>query len=92
MRITLLCIGKTGKRFLEEGELEYMKRLSHYVSFDMHVLPDIKNAKSLNEAQIKQKEGSQFLEKIGGTDTVFLLDEGGKQFDSIGFSVFIQEQ
>ncbi|MFM2040863.1 MAG: putative methyltransferase, partial [Bacteroidota bacterium] len=31
MRITLLCIGKTGKRFLEEGELEYMKRLSHYV-------------------------------------------------------------
>ncbi|MBP6272579.1 MAG: 23S rRNA (pseudouridine(1915)-N(3))-methyltransferase RlmH, partial [Fluviicola sp.] len=41
---------------------------------------------------IKQKEGSQFLEKIGGTDTVFLLDEGGKQFDSIGFSVFIQEQ
>lgn len=92
MRITLLCIGKTGKRFLEEGELEYMKRLSHYVAFDMHVLPDIKNAKSLNEAQIKQKEGSQFLEKIGGTDTVFLLDEGGKQFDSIGFSVFIQEQ
>jgi 23S rRNA (pseudouridine1915-N3)-methyltransferase len=92
MRITLLCIGKTGKRFLEEGELEYMKRLSHYVAFDMQVLPDIKNAKSLNEAQIKQKEGVQFLEKIAATDTVFLLDEGGKQYDSVAFSDFIQEQ
>jgi 23S rRNA (pseudouridine1915-N3)-methyltransferase len=92
MQIKLLCIGKTGKSFLEEGELEYRKRLSHYIPFELIVLPDIKQAKSLSEEQIKQKEGAAFLEKIGATDTVILLDERGKSYDSVGFSRFLQEQ
>lgn len=92
MQLTLLCIGKTGKSFLEQGEQEYMKRLSHYVSFDMVVLPDIKQAKSLSEEQIKVREGQQFLDKIQPQDTVLLLDERGKQFDSLEFSNYIQDQ
>lgn len=92
MQLTLLCIGKTGKSFLEEGEREYIKRLSHYVSFDVVILPDIKQAKSLSEEQIKIKEGLQFLDKIQPQDSVLLLDERGKQFDSIEFSNYIQDQ
>jgi 23S rRNA (pseudouridine1915-N3)-methyltransferase len=92
MHITLLCIGKTGKGFLEEGEREYLKRLAHYVSVELCLLPDIKNAKNLSEEQIKVKEGQQFLDKIQVQDTVFLLDERGKQYDSVAFSGFIQEQ
>lgn len=92
MQIRILCIGKTGKSFLEEGEREYLKRLSHYVPVELTVLPDIKQAKSLSEDQVKQKEGQVFLEKIGSTDTVILLDERGKQFDSVDFSAFLQEQ
>lgn len=92
MQLTLLCIGKTGKSFLEQGEQEYMKRLSHYVSFDMVVLPDIKQTKSLSEEQIKVREGQQFLDKIQPQDTVLLLDERGKQFDSLEFSNYIQDQ
>lgn len=92
MQLTLLCIGKTGKGFLEEGEREYMKRLSHYVPFELIILPDIKQAKSLSEEQIKVKEGQQFLDKIQAQDTVILLDERGKQFDSVEFSKYIQEQ
>ncbi len=91
MHIKLLCIGKTGKRFLEEGEQEYLKRLSHYVSFEMCLLPDIKNAKHLREEQIKVKEGEQFMEKIDLNETVILLDERGKQYDSVGFSNYLQE-
>jgi 23S rRNA (pseudouridine1915-N3)-methyltransferase len=92
MHIKLLCIGKTGKAFLEEGEREYLKRLSNYVPVELVVLPDIKNAKSMSEQQIRQKEGVQFLEKIGAKDTVILLDERGKQYDSVAFSAFLQEQ
>lgn len=92
MHVTLLCIGKTGKSFLEEGEKEYLKRLSHYLSFEMKILPDVKQAKNLSEDQIKQKEAEMFLEKIQSSDTVFLLDENGKELDSVGFSRFLQEQ
>lgn len=92
MQVTLLCIGKTGKKFLEEGEQEYLKRLRHYISFQMLIIPDIKQAKSLSEAQIKQKEGELILEKVGASDTLILLDERGKEFSSVGFSNYLQEQ
>lgn len=92
MQVTLLCIGKTGKKFLEEGEQEYLKRLSHYISFRMQIIPDIRQAKSLSEAQIKQKEGELILEKVGSGDTLILLDERGKEFSSLKFSQYLQEQ
>ncbi len=92
MQVTLLCIGKTGKKFLEEGEQEYLKRLRHYISFQLQIIPDIKQAKSLSEAQIKQKEGELILEKVGLSDSLILLDERGKEFSSMAFSQYLQEQ
>ncbi|AEA42718.1 23S rRNA (pseudouridine(1915)-N(3))-methyltransferase RlmH [Fluviicola taffensis] len=92
MQVTLLCIGKTGKKFLEDGEQEYLKRLGHYLSFQMQVIPDIKQAKSLSETQIKQKEGELILDKIGVSDTLILLDERGKEFSSMEFSQYLQDQ
>jgi len=92
MQLNILCIGKTGKSFLEEGEREYLKRLTNYIPVELIVLPDIKNAKSLSEQQIKHKEGLQFMEKIQPKDSVVLLDERGKQYDSVAFSNLLQEQ
>lgn len=92
MQVTLLCIGKTGKKFLEEGEQEYLKRLRHYISFQLQIIPDIKQAKSLSESQIKQREGELILEKISPTDSLILLDENGKEYSSLEFSAYLQDQ
>lgn len=92
MQVTLLCIGKTGKKFLEEGEQEYLKRLRHYISFQLQIIPDIKQAKSLSQSQIKQREGELILEKVGATDTLILLDEKGKEYSSLDFSNYLQDQ
>lgn len=92
MQVTLLCIGKTGKKFLEDGEQEYLKRLRHYISFQLQIIPDIKQAKSLSENQIKQKEGEMILEKVTPTDSLILLDEKGKEYTSTEFSAYLQEQ
>ena len=92
MQVTLLCIGKTGKKFLEEGEQEYLKRLRHYISFQLQIIPDIKQAKSLSQSQIKQREGELILEKINPADTLILLDEKGKEYSSLDFSNYIQDQ
>lgn len=91
MTIRLICIGKTGKKFLEEGEQEYTERLRHYLKFDKIEIPDIKNAKSLTKSQIKQKEGELILQKANKS-TIILLDERGKQMNSVEFSDFLQEQ
>jgi len=92
MQVTLLCIGKTGKKFLEEGEQEYLKRLRHYISFQLQIIPDIKQAKNLSQSQIKQREGELILEKISPADTLILLDEKGKEYSSVDFSNYLQDQ
>ena len=91
MKIKLVCIGKTGKSFLVEGEKEYTKRLSHYVKFEKVEIPDIKNAKSLSKEQILEKEGELILDKCSNAE-IILLDERGKQFSSVDFSNFLQEK
>lgn len=71
---------------------DYQKRLSFYIKFDLEVIPDIKNAKSLSEAQQKQKEGELILARLTPTDQLILLDENGKTFSSVGFSEELQKK
>lgn len=92
MTVKLIYIGKTGKSFLVEGEKEYTKRLKRYIKFQSIELPDIKNAKKMSFQEVKNKEGAQILSKIKEDERVFLLDEKGKEFDSVSFSKFIQKQ
>jgi len=92
MKIKLVCIGKTGKDFLVAGEKEYLDRLKHYVQVERVEIPDIKNAKKLTFQQVKELEGKEILSKVSTSDRVFLLDERGKNYSSVTFSQFIQNQ
>jgi len=92
MKIKLLCIGKTDDKKLLTLIEEYSKRLNHYVKFSIEVIPDLKKAKNLSEAQQKAKEGELILSKIGTQDHLILLDENGKEFTSILFSKFLQKK
>lgn len=88
----LLVIGKTDESYLETGIVKYISRLEHYVPFEMKVIPDIKNRKSLSEAQQKKLEGDLLLGQFLPGDSVVLLDENGKTFSSRGFSKWIENQ
>ena len=92
MTITLLAIGRTDNKQLQELILEYKLRLQHYVKFDFEVILDIKNAKNLSESQQKEKEGELILKKINSAEGLILLDEGGKQHTSIEFANFLQKK
>lgn len=91
MNIKLLTIGKTDNKELSRLINDYEKRLKHYIKFDLDIIPDIKNAKNLSEKQQKQKEGELILGKITTTDVLILLDENGKQLDSVAFSKYLQK-
>jgi len=91
MQITLLAIGKTDNKQLQYLIDEYTKRLGFYIKFNLEIIPDIKNSKNLSEAQQKKKEGELILGKITTSDVLILLDENGKQLDSIGFSNYLQK-
>lgn len=92
MKVVLLVVGKTDNRWLIDAVDDYYKRLTHYLPFEMIVIPDIKNAKHLSEAQQKEKEGELILKAIQPGDYCVLLDEKGKEFTSTGFSVYLEKK
>lgn len=91
MNIKLLTIGKTDNKQLQVLIDDYTKRLSHYIKFNLEIIPDLKKTKHLSEAQQKQKEGDLILSKLNNTDVLVLLDENGKQYDSLAFSGYLQK-
>lgn len=92
MKITLLCIGKTDDKYIQEGLDKYLKRLKYYISFNFVVIPDVKNAKNLSEAQQKEKEAELFFKYVAANDQVILLDERGKEYRSVEFADFLEKK
>lgn len=91
MTIKLIAIGKTDNKQLLLLIADYQKRLGFYIKFSLEIIPDLKNSKNLSEDLQKQKEGELILKKLSNTDTLILLDENGKQFNSVGFSNYLQK-
>lgn len=92
MKITLILNGKTEDAYLQTGITMYEQRLKHYVQLEVVVIPALKNTKALSVEQQKQKEGELTLKHVQSGDRLFLLDENGKEFSSMAFSDFMQQQ
>ena len=92
MKITLLVVGKTTDSRLQSLIDDYAQRLTHYVPFDIQVIPELRNAKSLSENQIKEQEGIEILRKITPSMDVILLDEHGVERRSIEFADWLQKK
>lgn len=92
MKICLLVIGKTDASYVRAALEEYEKRLKRYISFEIKVVPDIRNSKHMSEELQKEKEGVCILEQVQASDFIVLLDEKGKQYTSIGFSEFLAQK
>ncbi|MBD8387099.1 23S rRNA (pseudouridine(1915)-N(3))-methyltransferase RlmH [Dysgonomonas sp. BGC7] len=92
MKISLLVIGKTDAGYFIDAVSEYQKRLEHYIPFEMQIIPDIKNTKSLTVSQQKEKEGELILKSLQPGDYVVLLDEKGREYSSIQFASYIEKK
>lgn len=92
MKICLLVIGKTDETYLQQGIDLFLKRIPHYISFEMKVIPDLKNSRNLSEQQQKEKEGELILQQKSSYDELFLLDEQGVEFSSVEFARFMEKR
>lgn len=92
MKIELAVIGKTSIGYLKQGIDEYIKRLKHYVPFEIKYIDDIKNTKNISEDQQKRTEGAKILSLLNKSDFVVLLDEHGKEYTSMQYSSYIQKR
>ncbi len=92
MKVSLYLIGKTDEGFVKTAVDLFEKRLKHYLPFSIITLPDIKNAGKISQLELKTKEGELLLKQFNNADLVILLDDKGKQFTSVEFAAYFQQQ
>lgn len=86
MRITLLVIGKTDSRQLDELIQHYTQRIGHYLPYELKVIPDVKRGSKTTPDLQRELEGRELLRHIEPTDRLALLDERGSAFTSVAFA------
>ena len=92
MKIHFLVVGKTNGTYFNEAIADYQNRLKYYITFDMEVIPELKNAKNLSFEQQKEKEADLIIKSLQPGDHVVLLDEKGREFTSMQFSSYIEKK
>ena len=92
MKICLLVVGRTVEKYFIAAIEEYVERTRHYIPFEMEVIPELKNTKSLSESQQKEREADLLLRAFQPGDFIVLLDEHGKEFRSTEFAMWIDKK
>ena len=92
MKITLLVVGKTTDARLVSLIDDYLQRLTHYVPFEMVVIPELRNAKSLSESLQKEREGQEILRYATPAVEMILLDEHGREMRSVDYAQWLQKK
>ena len=89
MKITFLLLGKTTSPEIKSICDDYRKRINHYTKME-EVIIDNSAIKLADKQKIKEKEGELIMKKITATDFVVLLDDKGKEFNSVQFSQYME--
>ena len=92
MKTILLVVGRTVEAHFQTAINDYVQRTKRYLTFDMEVIPELKNTKSLSVETQKEKEGDLILKALQPGDVVVLLDEGGKEMRSVEFADYMKHK
>ena len=68
MKIQLIAVGKMSDAPLVQAVEKYVKRLVHYVPFQLLTVPDVKTTRSMTGQRQKEAEGSVILSSVDARD------------------------
>lgn len=87
-----MVTGKTDAEWLQQGMDVYAKRLGFYLTFEIKVVPDVKNARNLSAAEHREKEGELMLPLLENKKEIYILDEKGSDYTSRELARFIERK
>jgi 23S rRNA (pseudouridine1915-N3)-methyltransferase len=83
MALLLLFVGKTKEGFLKEGIRKYETLVGHFLPLEIR---EIKGASSKERQAAIEEEADGILSRVLPADYLVVLDERGREFDSVSFS------
>ena len=91
MKIALLQTGKTTDKHISEVADLYTNRIKKYSGFEIITLPELKSAANMPVPEQKVREGLKILSSINSDDYIILLDERGKEYRTVDFSMLLEK-
>jgi len=91
MKIALLQTGKTSERYLADGISIFTERIGKYTPFEIITVPESKRIRSMPEQEQKLREGEQQLRFFRNDDYIVILDEKGREYSTMEFSVWLEK-
>ena len=93
MKIVLLAIGKTTESWLSSGIAVYDQRLQRYGNFEYIETEDVKRKGARQDPRLLcEAEAEKVLKLLQPGDHLVLLDEGGREYTSIGLAQWIEKR
>ena len=92
MKTTLLVVGRTVEQHYITAINDYIQRTKRFITFDMEVIPELKNTKNISMELQKEKEGELICKAFQPGDVIVLLDEHGKEMCSLEFAEWMKRK
>ncbi|HQV06694.1 MAG TPA: 23S rRNA (pseudouridine(1915)-N(3))-methyltransferase RlmH [Chitinophagaceae bacterium] len=90
MKISFRSVGKSNEAYVKDGISDFTKRIGRYFPVEWKFYPVPKNSQHLPTEGQKKKEAEIVLSTIHPDDFLIVLDEKGKQFNSVALAEFLQ--
>lgn len=92
MKTILLVVGRTVEPHFITAINDYVQRTRRYLSFELEVIPELKNTRNLSTDVQKEREADLILKAMQPGDVVVLLDEGGREMRSVEFADWMKHK
>lgn len=91
MRLSILCMGKTRERFIQEGIAKYVRYLKPYADIEVRELKEEKIHDLKDAPLIRKKEAEKILKAVPVQAAFIALDERGREFTSHEFAELLNQ-
>ena len=91
MKLTVLAMGKTKERFIQEGIAKYLRYLKPYAPTEIKELREEKIRDLKDAPLVRKKEAERILKALSPNTVLVALDERGREFTSHGFAEFLNK-
>jgi len=92
MKLSILCMGKTKERFVQEGIAKYVRYISPYADIELKELREEKIGELRDAPLVRKKEAEKIFKAAPASAHLVSLDERGEEFTSHEFARFLNKQ
>jgi 23S rRNA (pseudouridine1915-N3)-methyltransferase len=91
VKLSIICMGRTRERFIQEGIDKYLRYLKPYAPAELKVLREEKVEDLRDAPRVRKLEAAKIGKALAPGAPVVALDERGREFTSHEFAAFMDK-